>query len=190
MYDSFIFRILFQIIENIVCCLRNLSYKIDVEIDRNVHVDAIRAPAKADSSEALANQQARKSSRDGPSVRDNGQLSPATNKKNKDVPRDASKTGCLGMKKKPFKARIENRNTLQPNKKPPPEQWRYFAPGPENSNIKTVPPTGVELLWQADMVTIYIHLLTNSTNPVTLEAAAAAIHNLCGGKWNVSILYS
>lgn len=103
--------------------------------------------------------------------------------KNKEsVPSDATKTGCLGMKKKPYKKRIENRSTLQPNKKPPPEQWKYISPMEQNK----ITPLGVELLYQPETTTIYIYLLTNSTNPVTLEAAAAAIHNVCGGKWNVS----
>ena len=37
---------LFQIVENVMCTLRNVSYKIDVEIDRNVYLDAVRVPVK------------------------------------------------------------------------------------------------------------------------------------------------
>ena len=89
------------------------------------------------------------------------------------------------MKKKPFKKRMENRGTLplQPSKKPPPEQWAYHPP---YANDKKYTPMGVELLWQPNTVTIYIYVITNSTNPLTLESAAAAVHNLTGGKWNVS----
>ena len=68
------------------------------------------------------------------------------------------------------------------NKKPPPEQWKYLVPVRESRPV----PLGVELLWQQDTVTLYLFLLRNSENPITLEAAAAAIHNLVGCKWNVS----
>ena len=31
-----------------MCTLRNVSYKVDVEIDRNVYLDAVRVPVKRD----------------------------------------------------------------------------------------------------------------------------------------------
>jgi len=89
------------------------------------------------------------------------------------------------MKKKPFKKRIESRSTmpLQPNKKPPPEQWSYHPP---HATDRKHTPMGVELLWQPETVTAYIYVVTNSTNSLTLEAAGAAMHNLCGCQWHVS----
>ncbi|XP_066915341.1 uncharacterized protein [Clytia hemisphaerica] len=181
-----------KIIENIMCTLRNISYKIDVEIDRNVYTDAVRVPVKhsnANSPQMSPSRDHRSTNQDGDSDSvDNGNHdNNKKNKKNRLIPRDASKTGCLGMKKKPFKKRMENRGTLplQPSKKPPPEQWAYHPP---HANDKKYTPMGVELLWQPNTVTIYIYVITNSTNPLTLESAAAAVHNLTGGKWNWAAL--
>ena len=101
---------------------------------------------------------------------------------------EISTTGCLGMKKKPFNKRSPALHPPNSQKKPPQEQWSYHPPQHHGSgtNDKKYTPQGVELLWQPDAVTLYIYFVTNSTNPLTLEAAAAAIHNLTGCKWNVS----
>ena len=90
------------------------------------------------------------------------------------------------MKKKPYiKQKIKHskipRVSSAVNKKSPPEQYQYLIPVQDDKPT----PLGVELLWQQDTVTIYIYLLTSSTNPITLEASSAAIHNLCGCAWNV-----
>ena len=36
----------------------------------------------------------------------------------------------------------------------------------------------VEMLWQADVIGTYVHLLRHSSNPDTLEATAGCIQNL------------
>ena len=94
--------------------------------------------------------------------------------------------GCMGMKKKPLKKRsngFKDKLSLRNSKEQPPaEEWKYLIPVQEDNPVAL----GVELLWQPDLVTLYVHIITNSTNPITLEAAAGAIHNLCGCKWNVS----
>ena len=95
---------------------------------------------------------------------------------------DGKPTGCIGMKKKPFKKMKKKVSNLrQSSKKPPSEPYKYLVPVRENSGK----PFGCELLWQPETVTLYIYLITNSSNPITLEAVTAAIHNLCGCKWNV-----
>lgn len=169
-----------KIVENVMCTLRNISYKIDLEVDQNVHLDAVK----------VANKNTPSTSRDQFSTNEgestNEDIDRKKKKKDRLIPEDASKTGCLGMKKKPFKKRSNKKgNTPKTNGKPPPEPWAYNSPYATDDNHK---PMGVELLWQPETITIYIFLITNSTNPLTLEAAAAAVHNLCGCKWNWAAL--
>lgn len=44
---------------------------------------------------------------------------------------------------------------------------------------------GYELLFQPEVVRIYMSLLKESKNPTVLEASAGAIQNLCAGRWTV-----
>lgn len=46
--------------------------------------------------------------------------------------------------------------------------------------------SGYELLFQPEIVRIYISLLKESQTPAILEASAGAIQNLCAGRWTVS----
>ncbi|NWU72111.1 CTND1 protein, partial [Pterocles burchelli] len=48
---------------------------------------------------------------------------------------------------------------------------------------RTTPAKGYELLFQPEVVRIYISLLKESKNPAILEASAGAIQNLCAGSW-------
>lgn len=45
---------------------------------------------------------------------------------------------------------------------------------------------GFELLYQPEVVRLYLSLLTESQNYNTLEAAAGALQNLSAGQWTVS----
>ncbi|XP_030624002.1 armadillo repeat protein deleted in velo-cardio-facial syndrome [Chanos chanos] len=45
------------------------------------------------------------------------------------------------------------------------------------------PMRGVELLYQPEVVRLYLALLKHSQNQYTLEAAAGALQNLCAGHW-------
>lgn len=47
-------------------------------------------------------------------------------------------------------------------------------------------PAGFELLYQPEVVRLYLSLLTESQNYNTLEAAAGALQNLSAGQWTVS----
>ncbi|OTF83973.1 catenin delta-1-like protein, partial [Euroglyphus maynei] len=49
------------------------------------------------------------------------------------------------------------------------------------------PRSGIELLWQIDVVQPYLALLSECSNPETLEAAAGAIQNLAACYWQPSI---
>lgn len=52
---------------------------------------------------------------------------------------------------------------------------------------RSEPAKGMELLWQPDIVQPYLALLSNCSNPETLEAAAGAIQNLAACYWQPSI---
>ena len=47
--------------------------------------------------------------------------------------------------------------------------------------------TGMDLLWQPEVVQPYLNLLSNCSNPETLEAAAGGIQNLSACYWQPSI---
>ncbi|UYV79180.1 PKP4, partial [Cordylochernes scorpioides] len=48
-------------------------------------------------------------------------------------------------------------------------------------------PRGMELLWQPDVVQPYLSLLSECSNPETLEAAAGAVQNLAACYWPPSV---
>ncbi|XP_023248660.1 catenin delta-2 [Copidosoma floridanum] len=52
---------------------------------------------------------------------------------------------------------------------------------------RTEPVKGMELLWQPEVVQLYLSLLHNCSNPETLEAAAGALQNLAACYWQPSI---
>ena len=52
---------------------------------------------------------------------------------------------------------------------------------------RTGPVKGMDLLWQPEGVQPYLNLLSNCSNPETLEAAAGAIQNLSACYWQPSI---
>ncbi|XP_059090371.1 catenin delta-2-like isoform X2 [Tigriopus californicus] len=52
---------------------------------------------------------------------------------------------------------------------------------------RTGPPKAMDLLWQPEVVVPYLNLLSNCSNPETLEAAAGAIQNLSACYWQPSI---
>lgn len=61
---------------------------------------------------------------------------------------------------------------------------------PASGSYQFVPlcsPTGFELLYQPEVVRLYLSLLTESQNYNTLEAAAGALQNLSAGQWTVSL---
>jgi len=153
-----------KVIENIVCTLRNISYKIDMEIDRDNHADAIKVEDKVDAP---------------PSSESGNERSPTSGSARR--PLDAVGTGCLFMKKKPqrlsrkFRKKAREEVDASPT---PSETVTYVLPK------RDLLPLGVELIWDPDTVDLYIKILKICNNPVTLEAAAGAIHNLIACQWN------
>ncbi|KAL1006620.1 hypothetical protein UPYG_G00074550 [Umbra pygmaea] len=121
-------------IENCVCILRNLSYRLAAETSQGQQLG----------SEEL----------DGLLCDANG--------------RDGETSGCWGKKKKKKKGQ---------------DQWDGVGPLPDAVD----PPKGVQMLWHPSIVKPYLTLLSECSNPDTLEGAAGALQNLAAGSWKWSV---
>uniref|UniRef100_A0A674P640 Catenin (cadherin-associated protein), delta 2b n=1 Tax=Takifugu rubripes TaxID=31033 RepID=A0A674P640_TAKRU len=118
-------------VENCVCILRNLSYRLAAETSQ---------------------------SQQGGSEELDGLLCDTGGK-------DAESSGCWGKKKKKKKGH---------------DQWDGVGPFPDLAE----PPKGIQMLWHPTIVKPYLTLLSECSNPDTLEGAAGALQNLAAGKNN------
>uniref|UniRef100_A0A8D3BL81 Catenin delta 2 n=1 Tax=Scophthalmus maximus TaxID=52904 RepID=A0A8D3BL81_SCOMX len=121
-------------VENCVCILRNLSYRLAAETSHG--------------------QQGGLEELDSLLWDANG--------------RDGESSGCWGKKKK---------------KKKGIDQWDGVGPFPDTAD----PPKGVQMLWHPTIVKPYLTLLSECSNPDTLEGAAGALQNLAAGSWKWSV---
>ncbi|KAL4000908.1 semaphorin 4 [Sarotherodon galilaeus] len=121
-------------VENCVCILRNLSYRLAAETSHG---------------------------QQGGLEELDGLLCDATG-------RDGESSGCWGKKKK---------------KKKGADQWDGVGPFPDTAE----PPKGVQMLWHPTIVKPYLTLLSECSNPDTLEGAAGALQNLAAGSWKWSV---
>lgn len=62
-------------------------------------------------------------------------------------------------------------------------QWDGVGPFPDTAE----PPKGVQMLWHPTIVKPYLTLLSECSNPDTLEGAAGALQNLAAGSWKVML---
>ena len=62
-----------------------------------------------------------------------------------------------------------------------PLQWDGVGPFPDMAE----PPKGIQMLWHPTIVKPYLTLLSECSNPDTLEGAAGALQNLAAGSWKV-----
>ncbi|XP_062842063.1 catenin delta-2-like [Trichomycterus rosablanca] len=122
-------------IENCVCILRNLSYRLAAETSQGQQMGT----------EEL-----------------DGLLCSDSNGK------DAESSGCWGKKKKKKKSQ---------------DQWDGVGPLPDTAE----PPKGIQMLWHPSIVKPYLTLLSECSNPDTLEGAAGALQNLAAGSWKWSV---
>ncbi|KAM3929744.1 catenin delta-2 isoform 5-T5 [Leptodactylus fuscus] len=122
-------------IENCVCILRNLSYRLAAETSQGQQIGTDEL---------------------------DGLLCGETNSK------DTESSGCWGKKKK---------------KKKSLDQWDGVGPFPDCAD----PPKGIQMLWHPSIVKPYLTLLSECSNPDTLEGAAGALQNLAAGSWKWSI---
>uniref|UniRef100_A0A6Q2ZBL1 Catenin (cadherin-associated protein), delta 2b n=1 Tax=Esox lucius TaxID=8010 RepID=A0A6Q2ZBL1_ESOLU len=122
-------------IENCVCILRNLSYRLAAETSQGQQIGTDEL---------------------------DGLLCGDANSK------DAESSGCWGKKKKKKKAH---------------DQWDGVGPFPDSAD----PPKGIQMLWHPTIVKPYLTLLSECSNPDTLEGAAGALQNLAAGSWKWSV---
>ncbi|XP_056277637.1 catenin delta-2-like [Pseudoliparis swirei] len=121
-------------VENCVCILRNLSYRLAAETSH---------------------------SQQGGSEELDGLLCDTGGK-------DTESSGCWSKKKKKKKGH---------------DQWDGVGPFPELAE----PPKGIQMLWHPTIVKPYLTLLSECSNPDTLEGAAGALQNLAAGSWKWSV---
>lgn len=62
-------------------------------------------------------------------------------------------------------------------------QWDGVGPFPDLAE----PPKGIQMLWHPTIVKPYLTLLSECSNPDTLEGAAGALQNLAAGSWKVGL---
>ncbi|KAM8966264.1 catenin delta-2 isoform 4-T4 [Pelodytes ibericus] len=120
-------------VENCVCILRNLSYRLAAETSQGQQMGTDEL---------------------------DGLLCGDTNGK------DTESSGCWGKKKKKKKSQ---------------DQWDGVGPLPDCAD----PPKGIQMLWHPSIVKPYLTLLSECSNPDTLEGAAGALQNLAAGSWKV-----
>ncbi|KAM4688152.1 catenin delta-2 isoform 4-T4 [Discoglossus pictus] len=122
-------------VENCVCILRNLSYRLAAETSQGQQMGTDEL---------------------------DGLLCGDTNGK------DTESSGCWGKKKKKKKSQ---------------DQWDGVGPLPDCAD----PPKGIQMLWHPSIVKPYLTLLSECSNPDTLEGAAGALQNLAAGSWKWSV---
>ncbi|XP_060718310.1 catenin delta-2 isoform X3 [Tachysurus vachellii] len=122
-------------IENCVCILRNLSYRLAAETSQGQQM--------------------------GTEELDDLLCSDSNGK-------DGESSGCWGKKKKKKKAL---------------DQWDGVGPLSDTAE----PPKGIQMLWHPSIVKPYLLLLSECSNPDTLEGAAGALQNLAAGSWKWSV---
>lgn len=64
-------------------------------------------------------------------------------------------------------------------------QWDGVGPLPDCAE----PPKGIQMLWHPSIVKPYLTLLSECSNPDTLEGAAGALQNLAAGSWKVRLVH-
>uniref|UniRef100_A0A8C5R4F1 Catenin delta 2 n=1 Tax=Leptobrachium leishanense TaxID=445787 RepID=A0A8C5R4F1_9ANUR len=130
-------------VENCVCILRNLSYRLAAETSQG--------------------QQMGTDELDGLLCGDNNG-------------KDTESSGCWGKKKKKKKSQDQRQEIFT-------WHWDGVGPLPDCAD----PPKGIQMLWHPSIVKPYLTLLSECSNPDTLEGAAGALQNLAAGSWKWSI---
>nr|XP_027198679.1 catenin delta-2-like isoform X2 [Dermatophagoides pteronyssinus] len=172
-------------VENCVCILRNLSYRCQEVVDP----DYDKHPPNANniSNTSYSSPSSQQTSTASPS---SSTLSPSSSSSSKNSTSSlmggiSSKVGenisCFGGSKK--NKSKNSSHTMSPS---------VSASGLESKTANLTlnsngPRSGMELLWQTDVVQPYLALLSECSNPETLEAAAGAIQNLAACYWQPSI---
>lgn len=153
-------------VENVVCVLRNLSYRCEEVVNPNYD----KQPPGSQASGA--------GGAGGPT------RAGATH--------SGENQGCFGASRKKKEANSAGLPQSPSSPSTNSAGGGGGAAGPNGGSSgnlpqRSEPPKGMELLWQPDIVQPYLALLSNCSNPETLEAAAGAIQNLAACYWQPSI---
>ncbi|CAG09331.1 unnamed protein product, partial [Tetraodon nigroviridis] len=152
-----------KIVENCICTLRNLSYRLELEIVPSLlmggqELDGLLGK-ESPSKEADSSCWGRKKK-----------------KKKKSLPEDTV-SGREGSKRAVRRWRLFSCLIICCLC----VQWDGVGPIPGFSKS----PKGAEMLWHPSVVKPYLTLLAESSNPATLEGAAGSLQNLSAGNWKV-----
>lgn len=167
-------------IENCVCILRNLSYRcqevVDPEYDKHTYGNQSLSPSTSRASAIIGI---------GNKVGDNLGCFGAKKKSKESTsattsPQSAtSPVSSLDAKTQSLSISGHNHNSTSNS--------TLVVTGTPQPKPRNEPLRGMELLWQPEVVQPYLALLSECSNPETLEAAAGAIQNLSACFWQPSI---
>ncbi|XP_050736084.1 catenin delta-2-like isoform X17 [Eriocheir sinensis] len=145
-------------VENCVCILRNLSYRCQEVEDPNY--DKNQPPTQS---------RATATAKDG-----EGELTDTCGRSSEPKDNLCDNLGCFGGSRKKKEAMGG--------------AVKESSGGTRATGPRTEPLRGMELLWQPEVVVgPYLALLSDCSNPETLEAAAGALQNLAACYWQPSI---
>uniref|UniRef100_A0A914KHG7 Fibronectin type-III domain-containing protein n=1 Tax=Meloidogyne incognita TaxID=6306 RepID=A0A914KHG7_MELIC len=146
--------------ENVICLLRNLSYRIQEVVDNKYDPNKIKYSMMKEKENVI-----------------NGrQLSPRSNERSKSAPSGSPKLDITPNKKGgKFFSRRRKKSEIE------------LSNSNNNENVATS-ISGPQLLWNPSTIRLYLKILEESANCEILEASAAAIQNLAGCPFYGSLL--
>jgi len=171
-------------IENCVCVLRNLSYRCQevIDPDYDKHHNSTNENGKLTS--ALSPSMTRAHALIMGKVSDNLGCFGGSRKKKEFS--SANSSNSLSNAGQLNDTHHKSSSTLSNRQNDSKSSINKAGIDHKSSNNTLTNHAGMQLLWQPDVVQIYLALLSECSNPETLEAAAASIQNLCACYWSVS----
>jgi hypothetical protein len=169
-------------VENCVCILRNLSYRcqevIDPEYDKHYYANQNNSLSPSSSSRAAAIMGGI-----GNKVGDNLGCFGASKRKSKESASSSTSPSATTSPVNSLDAKTQQLTISGPHA----SSGTITPTSPPVPRPRSEPARGMELLWQTEVVQPYLALLSECSNPETLEAAAGAIQNLAACFWQPSI---
>ena len=178
-------------IENCVCVLRNLSYRCQEVIDPDYDKHSNSSNENSKLSSALSPSVTRAHALIVGKVSDNLGCFGGSRKKKEFSSTNSSNSISTDGQQQINKMNRQNdaknlNNNNSSSKHHHHHQQQTTTIDLKTSNSTIINHAGMQLLWQPDVVQIYLSLLSECSNPETLEAAAGAIQNLTACYWTIS----
>lgn len=169
-------------VENCVCILRNLSYRcqevIDPEYDKHYYANQNNSLSPSSSRAAAI------MGGIGTKVGDNLGCFGGSKKKSKESTSSLTSPSAISS---PINTLNTKTQQLSISGNSGANGGAVTPTSPPIPRPRSEPARGMELLWQTEVVQPYLALLSECSNPETLEAAAGAIQNLAACFWQPSI---